>query len=549
LPRRTGGAPPGPYHYVVDVIGDLEERGHEVVADRDAAVAADRGRGALAGLLGAAAALVVIEFASLVDATAVTVTQAVQNRFIELFAGSLKETAVDLFGTNDKVALQLGTATVVLALGAAVGAMARDRWPVVAAAFAAFALLGIVAAFDDPLASAGVGVVAAVLGAAIGAWLAIGLERRWRLGTGEHRGTASGLAAPGRRNVLVTGGATALALLAGAAVARAARSSMRQARAVASRVLPRPVRRVPVPSSQPFEIDGLTPYVTPTRDFYRIDTAPAEAVVVDPDGWEVAITGQVDRPIRLSYDDLLARDLVEVPITMQCVSNEVGGDLIGTARWTGVPLAELLREAGVRTGADQVVGESVDGFTAGFPTELALDGRDALVAVGMNGRSLTTEHGFPARLVVPGLYGYVSATKWLKEIRLTTFAEESGFWIPRGWSRLGPIKTQSRIDVPRAGGQVPAGRRPIAGVAWAPTRGIATVEVRIDGGAWREADLGRVASPDTWVQWKLTWDAAPGEHTIEVRATDGQGSKQTAVEAPPAPDGASGYDTIVVTVT
>ena len=284
-----------------------------------------------------------------------------------------------------------------------------------------------------------------------------------------------------------------------------------------------------------------------TPDSGKAPVSP-EVVVVDPGTWKLKITGRVDRERTYTYADLLARKLVEVPITIQCVSNEVGGDLIGTARWIGVPLAELLGEAGVQEGADQVIGRSVDGFTAGFPTKVALDGRDALVALGMSGRSLPAEHGFPARLIVPGLYGYVSATKWLQEIRLTTFADEQGYWVPLGWSRLGPIKTQARIDVPYVGARIGSGPTSIAGVAWAPTRGIAKVEVQVDAGPWRAAELGRVASDDTWVQWRLLWDAPTGKHTLAVRATDGTGAVQTGTEAPPDPDGATGHHTIAVVV-
>lgn len=506
-----------------------------------------RGLGALAGLLGAAAALVTIELVALADATGTSVTESVQNRFIDTFAGSLKDFAVSMFGRNDKAALQVGTAVVVLLLGALIGAAAGARWKLVAAAFGAFAVLGIAVALGDPLASGPVSVVAAVLGALAGTVVALGLERRWRFPVPAGRGTASGQPVPSRRAVLTGAGATAVALVAGASLARAARASMRQAATTVSRALPRPSRTVPAPTAQPFSEARLSPYITPTADFYRIDTA-LRVPVVDPSSWKLKVTGRVDRELTFTYDDLMARPLVEVPITIQCVSNEVGGDLIGTARWTGVPLAALLREAGVKDGADQIVGQSVDGFTAGFPTSVALDGRDALVVVGMNGRSLPAAHGFPARLLVPGLYGYVSATKWLEEIRLTTFADEQSYWIPLGWSRLGPIKTQSRIDVPSSGDTVPAGRRAIAGVAWAPHRGIAKVEVQVDRGPWQPAELGRVASDDTWVQWHLAWDAKPGEHTISVRATDRTGEVQTAEQAPPDPDGATGHHTIVTSV-
>jgi hypothetical protein len=269
---------------------------------------------------------------------------------------------------------------------------------------------------------------------------------------------------------------------------------------------------------------------------------------VDLPSWKLSLGGMVDRPYSVTFDELLAMDLIEEPITMQCVSNEVGGHLIGTARWRGVPLRDLLDRAGVQRGATQIVGRSVDGFTAGFPTAAAYDGRTAMLVVGMNDEALPARHGFPARLVVAGLYGYVSATKWLKEIQLTRLEDFDGYWIPRGWAKNGPIKTQSRIDVPRDGARLHAGRVTIAGVAWAPTRGIARVEVRVDNGAWMSARLGEVASGNTWVQWLSEWDARPGEHVIAVRATDGTGAAQTGAYAPPRPDGATGYHQRRVTV-
>jgi DMSO/TMAO reductase YedYZ molybdopterin-dependent catalytic subunit len=227
-------------------------------------------------------------------------------------------------------------------------------------------------------------------------------------------------------------------------------------------------------------------------------------------------------------------------VTLSCVSNEVGGGLVGNARWQGVLLADLLARAGVQSGATQVIGRSVDGFTAGFPTEVALDGRNAMVAVAMNGEPLPAAHGFPARLVIPGLYGYVSATKWLSAIELTSFDDVDGYWIPRGWAKEGPIKTQSRIDV--------VSPKVIAGVAWAPTRGIERVEVKIDDEAWRDATLAAPLSADCWRQWFVPWNVPPGRHVIAVRATDGTGATQTAERTDVAPDGASGYHTIQVDV-
>lgn len=508
----------------------------------------DLGVGALAGALGAASSLVVIEVLTLFDATGLSVTEAVQNRFIDTFAASLKQVAIDLFGTNDKAALQVGTALVVLAIGAVLGAAARGRVAVLAAGFGGFAALGIFCAWSDPLASRPVSLVSAVIGAVVGLAMTVVLHRSWSgaplLVTGR-AATAVGAPLP-RRVVLARGGVTALVLMIGTIFARALRASLRQGASVVTQTLP-PAAEPAVVPRQPFAPEGISPYVTPTADFYRIDTA-LRVPVVDVDSWDLTITGMVDRELRLTYDDLLACDQVEALITIQCVSNEVGGDLIGTARWTGVPLAALLEQAGVASGVDQIMGESVDGFTAGFPLEAGIDGRDTLVALGMNGRTLDATHGFPVRLIVPGLYGYVSATKWLREIRLTTFDAEQGFWVPRGWAAEGPIKVQSRIDVPDPSNRIDSGTQAIAGVAWAPHTGIDAVEVRIDGGDWQPANLGKVASVDTWVQWWLEWEATPGSHQIAVRATDAEGTVQTDEFAPPAPDGATGHHTITAEV-
>lgn len=256
----------------------------------------------------------------------------------------------------------------------------------------------------------------------------------------------------------------------------------------------------------------------------------------------------VERPFSLSYDELAAVPQVEADITMCCVSNEVGGGLIGNARWQGVPLQGLLDRAGVKSGATQLVGRSVDGFTVGFPTSVLADGRQALVALGMGGEPLPLRHGFPARLVVPGLYGYVSATKWLKELHLTTIEAFNAYWVPRGWAKEGPIKTSARIDVPRAGQRLTAGRQAVAGVAWAPTRRVGGVEVQVDDGPWTAADLGPELSADTWRQWVWAWDAAPGDHIVRVRAIDGAGEAQETRERPPIPDGASGIHHIRVSV-
>jgi DMSO/TMAO reductase YedYZ molybdopterin-dependent catalytic subunit len=290
----------------------------------------------------------------------------------------------------------------------------------------------------------------------------------------------------------------------------------------------------------------LSPFLTSTSRFYRVDTALVPPTT-DLAAWRLRITGMVDHPVELSYRQLLASPLEEAAVTIACVSNEVGDQLVGNARWRGVPLAGLLRRAGVRPGATQLVARSVDGFTVGFPTELALDGRAALVALGMNGQPLPQPHGFPARLIVPGLYGYVSACKWLAELELTTLDAFDAYWVRRGWAKLGPIKTQSRIDTPRDGSRPRPGRVPVAGVAWAPHRGISRVEVQVDSGPWLPARLG-AGTADTWRQWLLDWDASPGRHRLRVRATDGSGHTQPATPTPPFPDGATGWHTISVQV-
>ncbi|MGH8999325.1 MAG: molybdopterin-dependent oxidoreductase, partial [Acidimicrobiia bacterium] len=304
----------------------------------------------------------------------------------------------------------------------------------------------------------------------------------------------------------------------------------------------------PPPPGASFSHQGLAPLIVPNDEFYRIDTRLVGAPRIDIDRWRLRITGMVEEPFSLTFEELLAMPLVEEHVTLSCVSNEVGGDLVGTAAWRGVRLDGLLERAGVQPGATQLVGRAVDGFTVGFPTEAALDGRDALVAVGMNGELLPLIHGFPARLVVPGLYGYVSATKWLSEIELTRWEGFDAYWIPRGWDKRAPVLTQSRIDtvVPRT----PTAGQPavVAGVAWAPTRGVSRVEVNIDGDGWREAELAAPLTDDTWRQWRYRWEPTAGQHVVAVRATDGRGDTQTSERTPPGPNGATGYHTIRVDV-
>lgn len=352
--------------------------------------------------------------------------------------------------------------------------------------------------------------------------------------------------------------AATLALSAGAGVAGRRLGAFGSAGATASRerfVLPRPaVPAPPVPAGADLRLPGLSPFLTPNRDFYRVDTA---LVVprVDADTWRLRIHGEgVTRPVTLDLRELLARPLVEHDTTLTCVSNEVGGPYAGNARWLGVRLADLLREAGVRPPsqggpADQLVARSVDGMTIGTPVEAVMDGREALLAVGMNGEPLPFAHGFPVRMIVPGLYGYVSACKWLRELRLTTFDAYDAYWVRRSWAARAPVKTQSRIDTPRASTGLAAGRVAVAGVAWAQHRGISGVEIRVDGGPWQEARLAATDGDDTWRQWMWPWEATPGRHTLEVRATDRTGAVQTGERRGTVPDGATGWHAVVVRVS
>jgi DMSO/TMAO reductase YedYZ molybdopterin-dependent catalytic subunit len=335
----------------------------------------------------------------------------------------------------------------------------------------------------------------------------------------------------------------------GGTVARWLTARSNAAAAVAAAGLPAVDQPLPpLPESAALSVRGLAPLVTPNADFYRIDTALGTPTV-PTEQWRLTIKGMVDNPMKLTFDQLLDYELIEADITLACVSNEIGGYLVGNARWLGVRLADVLADARVQAGADQLVGRSTDGFTTGSPLATVLDGRNSIIAIGMNGEPLPAAHGFPARIVVPGLYGYVSATKWLAELELTTFDAFDAYWVPRGWAAKAPIKTQSRIDVPRRGATVAAGRVPVAGVAWAPNRGIAGVEVQIDDGAWQQARLSEVVSKDSWRQWVYEWQATEGEHQIRVRATDDTGETQTERLASPRPDGATGWHTIPVSVT
>jgi DMSO/TMAO reductase YedYZ molybdopterin-dependent catalytic subunit len=355
-----------------------------------------------------------------------------------------------------------------------------------------------------------------------------------------------------RRKFLLQSGAAAV----GGLLVYGAGSWLANTRAVSdiqhSLRLPRAaVAAPPLPPGANLNIPGLSTFITPNASFYRVDTAIVLPEIL-PANWQLRVHGMVQREITLSFDELIRRPLIEDYITLCCVSNPVGGPYIGNAKWLGASLRSLLREAGIKAGANQLLATSSDGFTSGSPVDVAMDGRDSLLAVAMNDQALPIEHGFPVRQVIPGLYGYVSACKWIVDIEVTTYAANQAYWVPRGWSAQAPIKTESRIDVPGYGASIKAGTRTaIAGEAWAQHKGIEAVEVRIGNGPWQQAQLAQVPDLDCWRQWVYYWDAAvpPGNYLIEARATDKTGYTQTSLQEPPEPNGASGYPSTAVTVT
>lgn len=497
---------------------------------------------ALAGLLAGALAVTIGMLVAAITEV-VSPIDAVGSEVIDRAPRRVKELAIEWFGTNDKLALRIGIITILTIAAIGLGVAAVRRIWVGVAGIAAFGVVGALAAAHRPGEGAGSG-VPSVLGAIVGGAVLYKLVQPRPI---EMPGESQVPLGWDRRRFLAASGAAAVGATAAGGVAQALENRRVNRIREATRVpLPDTVISDQVPEISPdAEIFDETPFITPNDDFYRIDTA-LSFPSVDVDSWSFTIDGMVDNPLRITYADLLAMPQVERVVTLCCVSNEVGGPYIGNAVWRGVMLRDLLDQAGVQADAEQVYSTSLDGWTCGFPVAAAFDGRDAMIAIGMNGETLPLEHGYPARLVVPGLYGYVSATKWLQRIELTTWDKE-GYWVPRGWAAEAPIKTQSRIDVPRAT-VVPTGKQVIAGVAWAQYRGIEKVEVQIDDGEWQLAMLGADVSDDAWRQWLLEWDPTPGLYLLKVRATDKTGETQTEEKARPAPDGATGYDTFRVKV-
>ncbi|HEY2579646.1 MAG TPA: molybdopterin-dependent oxidoreductase [Streptosporangiaceae bacterium] len=557
--------------------------------------------GALAGLLAGAVAVGVGQFVASLGAQNSSPVIAVGSSAIGLAPPAVKNFAISAFGSDDKIALLTGIYVLLGIYAAVVGVLGNRRLNYGLTGIAAFAAVGLAAAATRPGANAGY-VIPTLIAAAASAITLILLLRNiparpqpasttekttspkptppagkkpsqpaskkpaqpagqkpappggdwWKPGASSPpRPSATRPVYPDqqRRAFLITGTAAAATAVAGGVAARvfAERGAVTHARADLRFPAPKLLLADRLPSGSDLQIPGLSSFITPNSSFYRVDTAIV-LPQVPPENWTLRIHGMVEREIEISFDQLLHRPLIETYVTLCCVSNPVAGPYVGNARWLGASLADLIREARPRAGADQILSTSTDGYTSGTPVQTVLDGRDALLAVAMNGQPLPVEHGFPARMVVPGLYGYVSATKWVTDLKLTTFRAESSYWSQRGWLQQAPVKTESRIDVPNGTGPVKAGQTPVAGVAWAQHRGIEAVHVQVDNGPWQEATLATVPGLDTWRQWVWYWDASPGNHLIQARATDKTGYTQTRVQEPPEPNGASGYPQVQVTV-
>ncbi|MDR6610847.1 molybdopterin-dependent oxidoreductase [Leifsonia sp. 1010] len=501
---------------------------------------------ALAGAVSGGVFLGAAELVALLTVRDASPIVAVGSFVIDIVPRWAKELAIDLFGSNDKLFLLASLGLAVFVAAAVAGVLEWWRRWVGVALFALAGVAAVVATLTRTGASP-FGFLPAAVGAVLGAVvlrLLIGRLHAWRDGTAK----AEGVGVDRRRFLVLTSVAAAGALVAGVGsrLGSAATSSIAAVRSALK--LPTPASRLKVPAGAELDVPGISPLFTPNADFYRVDTA-LTVPSVDPANWRLTIDGMVEKRVELSFQDLVDMRPAEYGVTLTCVSNEVGGNLVGNARWLGVPVRDILALARPRRGADMVLSRSVDGFTASTPLDaLTDDGRDAILAIGMNGEPLPLEHGFPVRMVVPGLYGYVSATKWLTELKVTTFAADQAYWTPRGYSAKAPIKLSSRIDTPRVDKPLSAGPTKIAGVAWAQTVGIRTVEVRIDGGDWQQAKLSTPINADTWVQWSLDWDATPGSHTLAVRATDRAGRVQEQKRTPIAPNGSTGWQQTLVRV-
>ena len=541
-------------------------------------MSARRTRDGLAALAGLAAGAVTVGVGSLVSLLTGAATNpviAVGATFVDATPLWLKEFATSTFGTDDKLVLGIGEVLVLALLAALAGVLAARRWAWGATLVVLLAAGSGIAAMSRP----DTGVLAAVPSVAAGIAGLITLrllvdrlpplpEPAPRIddhqasddASDDRPPVAAGWATPptpprptattgtDRRSFLQATAAAASLGVVAAFVGRAVSSSARAVLAARSALhLPAPkTTAAPVPAGVQVDAPGMEPWLTPATEFYRIDTALV-VPQIDPAGWSLRVHGLVEQEVRLTWDELLASDLVEAWVTLCCVSNPVGGDLISNTRWLGLPIRELLARAKPHADADMVLSTSSDGFTASTPIEALTDDRNALLAIGMDGEPLPLEHGFPVRMVVPGLYGYVSATKWVVDLEVTRFADATAYWTDRGWSEKGPVKTQSRISVPRTTDPLVAGEVVVAGTAWAQHRGVTRVQVRVDDGPWQDTTLAEDGSIDSWRQWSWRWQADAGDHVLRVRAFDPNGP-QSGQEVDVVPNGAEGYDEVEVSV-
>ncbi len=484
-------------------------------------------KAALAGLLAIVAALAAGHLVAAFVGLTASPYLAVGNAAIDLTPSWLKDFAVTTFGTYDKLVLLIGMAIVLAGIGVAAGLASRNSPTPGTVVAVVLGLVGLAAVLARPDIGQ-LSVLAPLASLAAGVFVFRYL----------HKETEP---SETRRDFLITAGLAAAAGIAGQVFG--SRTDVEGSRQAIGELKPKtPAPEIPINAD--FVKDGTPSFITGNKDFYRIDTA-LSVPRIRAEEWALRVHGMVERPMVLTFDEIRKRDLVEETVTLACVSNEVGGPYISTANFIGIRIGDVLREAGVKAGADQLFSTSDDGFTAGSPLDYVLE--RGLIAIGMNGEALPAEHGFPARLVVPGLYGYVSATKWVTDLNVTTFAKEQGYWIPRGWGVRAPIKTMSRIDRPKGLSRV-QGRTVVAGTAWAQPTGVAKVEVRADGGPWQETQLGTDISDSTWRMWRIELDLRPGSHTVECRATDKSGYTQDQARLEPVPDGATGWHSISFTV-
>ncbi|MEE2522299.1 molybdopterin-dependent oxidoreductase [Pseudarthrobacter sp. J75] len=516
----------------------------------------------LAGVLAAAVVLSVAELLGTFFTARLTPVFALGSTFIDFTPSWLKDFAIAAFGTQDKAALLVGMAITIAALACVLGVLAYRRWWVGVAGVLLMGtiMVACVLTRSGAEASDALPTLAGTAAGVLALRLLITLvppaapesgratdspQRAEPLGP---TGAAEPGPGPSRRFFLAAAGVAAVAALvgAGAQFLGAARNAAVQARSILK--LPRPARPAPpVPAAVQSATPGVAPWLTPNVDFYRIDTA-LRVPDIDAGIWALRVHGLVEEEITLTFQDLLDSDLIEAHVTLACVSNPVGGELVGNAKWLGLPLRDVLARARPTATADMVLSTSIDGFTASTPLEVLQDSRDAILAIGMNDEPLPLEHGYPVRMVVPGLYGFVSATKWVVDLEVTRFEDKEAYWTGRGWSERGPVKTMARLEVPRESARVRAGTVAVGGTAWAQQRGIRSVEIQVDDGEWAAATLADEASVDTWRQWSFQWEATPGRHKLRVRATDGSGDVQTGEEADVVPDGATGWHTVSVTV-